>query len=165
MSETTFEILAAFVMCWVGEEALSVEHESLEELRRNADLFQNLVSRKFWASMRTICMCMIWAGCVKDCTSLSAAEGRSNLVGIYRLVRLLWLWFPMSGRIWERWKAFENAWKRAAWDPASVQRLRGKRRRNGGHRRRDYYSHVCACWRRRQGARPQRARLNDPQRR
>ena len=84
MSETAFETQAAFVTCLVGEEALSVEHESLEELRRNADLFQNLVPRKFLVSMRTICTCMIWTGCVKDCTctSLGAAEGRSNLVFI-----------------------------------------------------------------------------------
>ena len=38
MSETAFVIQAAFDTRGVGEEALSIEHESLEDLGRNADL-------------------------------------------------------------------------------------------------------------------------------
>ena len=39
MGETAFETQAAFVTREMGEEAFSFEHESLEDLGRNADLY------------------------------------------------------------------------------------------------------------------------------
>ena len=42
MSETAFETQAAFVTRGLGEEALSLEHESLEDLGLNADLYVHL---------------------------------------------------------------------------------------------------------------------------
>ena len=38
ISKTAFETQAVFITRGVGEEALSIEHESLEDLGRNADL-------------------------------------------------------------------------------------------------------------------------------
>ena len=39
MGETAFETQAAFVTREMGEEAFSFEHESLEDLGRNADFY------------------------------------------------------------------------------------------------------------------------------
>ena len=49
MSETAFEIQSASIARRVGEDVLYLEHQSLEDLRRNADLYWRYTLNQSWS--------------------------------------------------------------------------------------------------------------------